>query len=128
VRVLVAEDNPINQRVVRGLLGKLGCTVCVTDNGALALEALEAQSFDVVFMDCQMPVLDGFEATRALRARHGPTLPVVALTAGTMEGDRERCLQAGMTDFLAKPVRPEDLDRVLRRLVSARGELEAVGT
>ncbi len=128
VRVLVAEDNPINQRVVRGLLGKLGCTVCITDNGALALEALEAQSFDVVFMDCQMPVLDGFEATRALRARHGPGLPVVALTAGTMEGDRERCLQAGMTDFLAKPVRPEDLERVLAKLVPARGELEAVGT
>ncbi|MCA2980767.1 MAG: response regulator [Myxococcaceae bacterium] len=113
LRVLVAEDNPINQRVIRGLLGKLGCTVQVAENGQEALDVLAGQAFDVVFMDCQMPVLDGFETTRQLRARHGPTLPVIALTAGTMGGDKERCFEAGMTDFLAKPVRPEDLLRML---------------
>lgn len=119
LRVLVAEDNVINQRVIRGLLGKLGCAVVIADNGAVALEALTEQSFDLVFMDCQMPVVDGFEATRRLRLLHGAELPVVALTAGTMDGDRQRCLAAGMDDFLAKPVRPEDLQRVISRFVKA---------
>ena len=111
--MLVAEDNPITQRVIRGLLGKLCCTVQVAENGQEALDALAGQAFDVVFMDCQMPVLDGFETTRQLRARHGPMLPVIALTAGTTGGDKERCFEAGMTDFLARPVRLEDLLRML---------------
>lgn len=127
LRVLVAEDNLINQRVIRGLLGKLGCTVVVAENGAAALAALENQPFDVVLMDCQMPVLDGFEATAKLRELHGPNLPVIALTAGTMEGDRQRCLAAGMNDFLAKPVRPEDLLRVLIRFRDLR-LVASVGT
>jgi CheY-like chemotaxis protein len=126
LRVLVAEDNTINQRVIRGLLGKLGCIVHVAENGQEALDALSQKPWDVVFMDCQMPVLDGFEATRRLRAAHGSQLPVIALTAGTMEGDRERCLDAGMTDFLAKPVRPEDLVRTLGRYAVA-SPLPAVG-
>lgn len=126
-RVLVAEDNTINQRVIRGLLGKLGCLVQVAENGAEALSMLEAQSFDLVFMDCQMPVVDGFEATRRLRTLYGASLPVVALTAGTMEGDRDRCLAAGMDDFLAKPVRPEELSRVLERFVRASAPDVAVG-
>jgi CheY-like chemotaxis protein len=120
VRALVAEDNPINQRVVSGLLTRLGCEVHLAENGARALEALEGKTFDVVFMDCQMPVLDGFEATRRLRERFGVRLPVVALTASTMEGDRERCLAAGMNDFLAKPVRPDDLTRMLERYAGDR--------
>ena len=133
LRVLVAEDNTINQRVIRGLLGKLGCVVHVAENGQEALDALERQAWDVVFMDCQMPVLDGFEATRRIRLVHGRQLPVIALTAGTMEGDKERCLEAGMTDFLAKPVRPEDLLRTLGRharapaLAEPRAPLSAAG-
>ncbi len=127
LKVLVAEDNLINQRVIRGLLGKLGCSVFVAENGADALSALATQTFDLVLMDCQMPVLDGFEATMRLRERYGAELPVVALTAGTMEGDRQRCIAAGMSDFLAKPVRPEDLQRVLSRFRSAR-EMASVGT
>jgi CheY-like chemotaxis protein/anti-sigma regulatory factor (Ser/Thr protein kinase) len=121
VRVLVAEDNPINQRVVSALLARLGCEVQVADNGALALEALERARFEVIFMDCQMPELDGFEATRRLRARHGAGLPVIALTASTLAGDRERCLAAGMNDFLAKPVRPDDLARMLTRYAAEPG-------
>jgi len=127
LRVLVAEDNVINQRVIRGLLGKLGCVVVVAENGAVALDALTDQSFDLVFMDCQMPVVDGFEATRRLRVLHGPELPVVALTAGNMEGDRQRCLLSGMDDFLAKPVRPEDLQRVISRFVKAPPRVASVG-
>jgi PAS domain S-box-containing protein len=115
LRVLVAEDNTINQRVIRSLLGKLGCTVQVVGNGQEALDALTEQRWDVVFMDCQMPVLDGFEATRRIRASFGDALPVIALTAGTMGGDKERCLASGMSDFLAKPVRPEDLARTLKK-------------
>lgn len=127
LRVLVAEDNTINQRVIRGLLGKLGCLVTVAENGAAAITEFERQAFDLVFMDCQMPVLDGFEATRRLRAQHGVQLPIIALTAGTMEGDREKCLSAGMDDFLAKPVRPEDLQRVISRFVSTTTHVTLAG-
>ena len=113
-RVLVAEDNAVNQRVVRALLEKLGCTVTVAGNGRLAVERCSEADFDLVFMDCQMPELDGFEATRHIR-KADPRVPVLALTAGVMEGDRERCLEAGMNDFLSKPIRPEELERALRR-------------
>jgi len=127
LRVLVAEDNVINQRVIRGLLGKFGCAVVIAENGAEALDALTNQSFDLVFMDCQMPLVDGFEATRRLRLLHGTGLPVVALTAGNMDGDRQRCLAAGMDDFLAKPVRPEDLQRVISRFVKPHSAIASVG-
>ncbi len=116
LRVLVAEDNVINQRLVSRLLEKRGHQVVVAANGREALEALERQSFDIVLMDLQMPELDGFEATAALRAReagHGTHLPVIALTAHAMKGDRERCLAAGMDGYLSKPIRPQELDELL---------------
>lgn len=114
VRVLVAEDNLVNQRLIQGLLSRLGCTVYVVDNGAHALDALAEQDVDLVLMDCQMPQLDGFETTRLLRAREtAGHLPIVALTASVMSGDRERCLAAGMDDFLTKPMRLQDLERML---------------
>ena len=105
-RVLVAEDNAVNQLVARGVLENLGYAVEVVDNGREALEALQASIFDVVLMDCHMPDLDGFEATRALRTREGDgrRTPVIAMTAGVLDSDRERCLAAGMDDFIAKPV------------------------
>jgi CheY-like chemotaxis protein/HPt (histidine-containing phosphotransfer) domain-containing protein len=110
-RVLLAEDNEVNQRVAVRMLEKLGLRVDVAANGRQALEALEAMRYDLVLMDCQMPEMDGFEATRSLRLKEGGgrRTPVVAMTANAMEGDRERCLEAGMDGYLAKPVRPADL-------------------
>ena len=111
-RVLVVEDNPVNQLVAVGLLEALGCATETADDGAAALDALAARDFDLVLMDIQMPRMDGYAATRALRER-GLTVPVVAMTAAAVEGERERCLAAGMDDFLTKPVDPSALSAVL---------------
>ncbi|MBS0432205.1 MAG: response regulator [Proteobacteria bacterium] len=111
-RVLLVEDHPVNQQVARRLLERLGLKVDTAGNGAEALDKLGRQSFQLVLMDCQMPVLDGYSATQRLRERElrdsVPRLPVIAMTAHAMAGDRERCLEAGMDDYLTKP-----LDRVL---------------
>jgi CheY-like chemotaxis protein len=120
-RVLVAEDNPVNQRVVQGLLAKLGCEVVVVGNGAAAVRAAQASPFDLILMDCQMPELDGFDATHRIRAAEKTRTPIVALTAGAMMGDRERCLATGMDDYLSKPLRLEDLERVLTRFLHPTG-------
>jgi two-component system, sensor histidine kinase and response regulator len=113
-RVLVAEDSPVNQELAGAMLAQLGCEVRFAENGQQALEALERDRYEVVLMDCMMPVLDGFEATAELRRRERANpgrrrTYVVALTASAMRGDRERCLAAGMDDYLAKPCRGEDL-------------------
>jgi PAS domain S-box-containing protein len=115
LRVLLAEDNLVNQRVARLQLERLGCAVDVAKDGHEAIEAAFHHPYDVIFMDCQMPGLDGFDATREIRRREGPDrhVPIVALTAHALRGDRERCLAAGMDDHLAKPVDMEDLRRVL---------------
>jgi len=108
--VLVVEDNAINQLVTRGMLLKLGYRVRTADNGAEALELLRREPVDAVLLDCQMPVMDGFATCRALRAMpDGVNLPVLAITAHSHSGDRERCLAAGMSDYLAKPVKFEEL-------------------
>ena len=108
-RVLIVEDNPTNQRVAQRMLERAGCLVTVAANGFEALEAFRSAPFDIVFMDCQMPEMDGYAATRAIRELEadGRRTPIVALTANAMEGDRERCLECGMDDFVAKPVRRE---------------------
>src|SRR6185436_14803764 len=103
--VLVAEDNAINRLVIEGMLAARGIAVDVAENGRQALEMLAVAAYDAVFMDCQMPELDGYAATAAIRAgereRPGePRLPIVAMTAHAMAGDRERCLAAGMDDYL----------------------------
>jgi two-component system, sensor histidine kinase and response regulator len=116
-RVLVAEDNEVNQLVIEKMLTKRGFTVDIAADGVEALARLATGSYAAVFMDCQMPNLDGYSTTARIRAGEGAgeRLPVIAMTAHAMTGDRERCLEAGMDDYLAKPLRPEALDEVLER-------------
>ncbi|MFK0035693.1 hybrid sensor histidine kinase/response regulator [Pseudomonas monteilii] len=109
-RILLVEDNPVNQLVAKGMLAKLGCQVQLATQGAEALEMLEQDEFDLVLMDCNMPVMDGYEASRRIRqSGRWPHLPIVALTANAMPEERERCRAAGMSDYLAKPFRREEL-------------------
>ncbi|NJN64835.1 MAG: response regulator, partial [Acidobacteria bacterium] len=122
--VLLVEDNRVNRRVVERMLVKSGHRVTEATNGAEAITALERESFDLILMDVQMPVMDGFEATAAIRARERASrvrTPIVALTAHAMKGDRERCLEAGMDDYLSKPVRLKDLLALLARTMSPAG-------
>ena len=114
-RVLIAEDNSVNQLVVRRLVEKLGYGADVVSNGQEALRALEASSYQLILMDCQMPHMDGYSTTAEIRRREGASrrTPIVALTASAMLGDRERCLEAGMDDYLAKPLEIQDLAAIL---------------
>jgi two-component system, sensor histidine kinase SagS len=126
LRVLVVEDNAVNQRVVEMQLKKLGCHAEFATNGLLALKAVESARFDVILMDCQMPVMDGYEATRHLRlSPNHARLYIIAMTANAMDGDRERCIATGMNDYLAKPIREGDLRAALERAVDARRSGEA---
>ena len=113
--ILLVEDNPVNQMVTSRLLTDLGHEVDVAANGQKALEAIQEKAYDLVLMDCQMPILDGYEATRSIRDSGKSDLPIVALSAHAMKGDRERCLEAGMNDHLAKPVDREELAVMLNR-------------
>jgi CheY-like chemotaxis protein len=125
-RVLVVEDNITNQRVARGMLNKLGIQTEVAENGKEAIERLQKESFDLVLMDGQMPVMNGFQATRAIRDEHSAVLNrrivVVALTANAMQSDRNRCLQAGMNDFLSKPINLPSLVKTFQRWLPSHFE------
>ncbi|MCC2637805.1 MAG: hypothetical protein K0Q68_1524 [Moraxellaceae bacterium] len=125
-RVLLAEDNAVNQIMAREMLKRLGCQVDVVGNGREAIEALRRLPYDVIFMDCDMPVMDGFDASRAIRREEaaGARIPIIAITAAAVAGDREKCLAAGMDDYLSKPVRLADMRAVLERCV-ARGDTPA---
>jgi two-component system, sensor histidine kinase and response regulator len=134
LRVLVAEDNQVNQRLAVRMLEKRGHRVTVAGNGREALDALVKDTFDLVFMDVQMPEMDGFEATAGIRANEKGTArhqTVIALTAHAMKGDRERCMASGMDDYLSKPIRPKELDKILERYLALRlrsaNPLEAIG-
>jgi CheY-like chemotaxis protein len=117
-RILLVEDNPINQELAGDLLGRAGVVLRTADNGQEALEWLEREPFDLVLMDCQMPVMDGYEATRALRQQpRWRELPVIAMTANAMVGDREKVLAAGMNDHIAKPIKVDDLFETLARWI-----------
>ena len=126
VRVLLAEDNLINQQVATELLHEVGVVVEVADNGQIALQKCQAQSgepsFDAILMDMQMPVMDGLAATLAIRALPGwGSMPIIAMTANAMDADRQRCVDAGMVDFVAKPVEPEQLYKTIMRWVARDG-------
>jgi signal transduction histidine kinase/ActR/RegA family two-component response regulator len=124
-RILVAEDNPVNQLVVRRFLNRLGLEPVVVDHGQAALAAIDGQRFDLVFMDCQMPQMDGYEATRRIRDAERTAqgvqarLPIVALTAHATRSERQRCLDAGMDDFVTKPFSVDDLRQVIARWLDA---------
>jgi CheY-like chemotaxis protein len=128
-RILLAEDNAINQVFVTRLLERWGHRVVVAENGRDALAALDCESFDLVLMDVQMPEMDGFEATRAIRQREsengGGHLPIVALTAHAMKGDRTRCLDAGMDDYLSKPICPKDMFLAIETQLTSRSTRKA---
>ncbi|MEP7100890.1 MAG: response regulator [Burkholderiales bacterium] len=137
-RILLVEDNPINQELARDLLSRVGIVVSVAGDGREALDVLERGHFDAVLMDCQMPIMDGYAATRALRRRpEWADLPVIAMTANAMAGDREKVIEAGMDDHIAKPIRIDDLFATLSRWVrpaasahngSARADLPGIDT
>lgn len=123
-RILVAEDNPVNAQVTEQMLRNLGHDVTVAQNGQAVL-ALWQQGFDLILMDCLMPIIDGYDATRRIRVLErdaGSRIPIVALTANAMNDERDKCIAAGMDDYLAKPIRLKELDRMLRRHLRRRGE------
>jgi CheY-like chemotaxis protein len=115
----VVEDNTINQMVVRWSLEQLGCQVTVADDGIVAIQTLDESRFDMVLMDCEMPGLDGYQTTHRIRLKEDAMqrIPIVAITAHATQGARERCLAAGMDDYLPKPIRRPDLERILGRWI-----------
>ncbi len=115
-RVLVVEDNEVNRKVAVTMFHKLGCQTDVSVDGKQALEALQTNDYDLIFMDCQMPEMDGYQATAEIRALEGHKrlTPIIAMTAHALEGSRERCLASGMDDYLSKPLRLEEVEQALK--------------
>ena len=111
IRILLVEDNPINQKTVVAMLNKAGYSADIAINGCIAIEELEKKDYDIVFMDIQMPGMDGFEVTREIRLKEGTEKhsTIIAMTAHAMSGDRERCINAGMDDYISKPIDPQKL-------------------
>ena len=131
-RILLVEDNLTNQQVALGILGMFGLSADLAENGRVALQKLAAQEYDLVLMDCQMPEMDGFEATRQIRSPHSAVrnhqVPIVAMTANAMAGDQQRCLNAGMSSYVAKPVDPALLARELEKWLPVRTDENRRGT
>ena len=120
LRILMAEDNPINQRVGKLILQRAGFNIDLVGDGNEALEAHRANPYDLILMDCQMPTMDGFEASRQIRLLEQPQPIIVAVTANALVGERERCLNAGMDDYLSKPFQAEQLVALVQKWVAAR--------
>ena len=125
-RILLAEDSPINQAVTRSMLKHLGCTrIDVVENGGAAVEQASRESYDLILMDCKMPVMDGYQATRVIREQERPgpgRVPIVALTGQVLDSERARCREYGMDDFLGKPFQLAKLRALLERWLSDRPE------
>ncbi|HEH6419869.1 ATP-binding protein [Pseudomonas aeruginosa] len=122
--ILLVEDNPVNQTVIEAMLRSLGYRVTLVADGIQAVRSAERQRYDAILMDCRLPVLDGYSATREIRAQeNGRQVPIIALTANALQGDRENCLQAGMNDYLAKPFKQAELQRILQRWIGSQPEL-----
>ena len=120
LKVLIAEDNKINQLVADRFLRRMGCTATIVENGQKAIDAVKQHDFDIILMDCQMPVIDGYEATRQIRLMESqtpdtPAIPIIAITAHAQENDRIKCIDAGMNDYLSKPFRPETFEETIRK-------------
>jgi len=124
IRILLAEDNPVNQKMAATMLRKAGYNVEVAENGRVAVEAVDKTSYDIILMDVQMPELDGFEATKIIREKEGINRNhiIIAMTARALKGDRERCLEAGMDDYIAKPINPEEMFSIIRKWVKTKTE------
>jgi len=124
LHILLAEDNIVNQELVKTLLANRGHRIVIAQNGIEAIQALSQNNFDLIFMDIQMPTQDGYETTQLIRKSDGdrfdPNIPIVAMTAYAMRGDRDKCLQAGMNDYISKPIAAEELDRVLDRFKASK--------
>jgi two-component system sensor histidine kinase/response regulator len=128
-RILLAEDNAVNQTLVVRLLEKRGYSVTVACNGREAMQALESNQFDAVLMDVQMPGMNGFETTAAIRAKEkvtGGHLPIIAMTAHALKGDQERCISAGMDGYVSKPIRTAELFSMIEGLLSNRNAAPAI--
>jgi len=121
LRVLIVEDNVVNQRVAMRMLERLGLGAGIAGNGRQALEMMQQVQYDVIFMDCQMPEMDGYEAAAEIRRREGQNsrATIIAMTADVMKGSRERCFKAGMDSFISKPVKLDDLIKALQTKLSS---------
>ncbi|MCK4235783.1 MAG: response regulator, partial [Candidatus Krumholzibacteria bacterium] len=128
IRILLAEDNPMNQKLAVILLGKAGYSVDTAGNGQKAVEALARKTYNVILMDVQMPVMNGFEATKAIREKEGDKnhTPIIAMTANAMKGDRELCLEAGMDDYISKPVEPQQMFDAINRWAGIKDHKKTV--
>ena len=126
VRILLAEDNITNQQVAMGALKRMGLMADVVSSGAEAVKALESLPYDLVLMDCQMPEMDGYEASRLIRNPQSAVInhhiPIIAMTANAMKGDRERCLEAGMNDYVSKPIYPLELAITLDKWLPGKAD------
>jgi CheY-like chemotaxis protein len=117
MKILVAEDNPVNQKLILSILKKLGYIATLAENGALAYEAATKENFDIIIMDLQMPVMDGLDASRKIKSSDAinPKPIIIALTANAMTGDKERCLEAGMDDYMTKPIQIKVLEENIKK-------------
>ena len=118
VNVRRVEDHPTNQKVAEKMLSKVNCKVEIAENGKIAVEKMTQNAYDIVFMDCQMPIMDGFESTMIIRALGDSskrTVPIIAMTANAMQGDREKCLNVGMDDYITKPVKLKTMQEVIKK-------------
>lgn len=121
IRVLLVEDNMVNRKLAMLILERVGCEVHVAENGAEGVEKFKVGGYEAIFMDCQMPVMDGYEATLAIRKLEAGTsshIPIIAVTANAMKGDKEKCLECGMDDYISKPILPNDLQSAVNRWCS----------